>query len=104
MLPLCRKAKVILEGREITEEEKEKYKSFLPKSVNHIATIVYIGSTRPRNENSVNVNLNDAPAIEAWQNKRHLSPANLNNLLEGEELGPSCGDKWDAKRDKGRTL
>merc|ERR1719264_281837 len=97
---LQKKAKVILEGREITEEEKEKYKSWLPKGVNHIATIVYIGSTRPRNENSINVNLNDAPAIEAWQNKRHLSPANLNNLLEGEELGPSCGDKWEAKRDK----
>ena len=32
-----------------------------------------------------------------------FSPANLNNLLEGEELGPSCGDKWDAKRDKGWT-
>ena len=51
--------------------EREKYK-FLPKHIQHIATIVYIGSTRPRNENSVNVNLNDAPAIEAWQNKRHL--------------------------------
>merc|ERR1719264_460631 len=75
---LQKKAKVILEGREITEEEKEKYQSWLPKGVNHIATIVYIGSTRPRNENS----------------------ANLNNLLEGEELGPSCGDKWEAKRDK----
>ena len=29
-----------------------------------------------------------------------FSPANLNNLLEGEELGPSCGIKWDARRDK----
>ena len=33
--------------------------------------------SRPRNENNVNVNLNDAPAIEAWQNKRHLRCENL---------------------------
>ena len=35
-----------------------------------------------------------------FPNTNLRSPANLNNLLEGEELGPSCGDKWDAKRDK----
>ena len=93
-----RKAKVILEGREMREDEREKYK-FLPKHITHIATIVYIGSTRPRNENTINVNLNDAPAIEAWLNKRHLSAANLDNFLSGE-VGPQSGSKWDAKRDK----
>ena len=98
MLQNCRKAKVILEGRELKEEEREKYK-FLPKHIQHIATIVYIGSTRPRNENTINVNLNDAPAIEAWLSKRHLSPANLDNFLNGE-TGATTGPKWDAKKDK----